>query len=230
MSQLETYRHEVKYFISQAGLKILSGIFADVLEPDSHGNEYNEYWIRSLYFDSMDNVDYFDKMSGTLKRKKIRMRIYDLHQKKIKLEIKNKFSDYILKEISFLDRSDASEIINGNIDVLLKANQSVLNRIYYFMQRNYYRPVVLVEYEREAYVSSLESIRITIDKNIRSNSTNLDLFDPNVSMNPVFDHDTVVLEVKFNRFLPHWIKEILKNISGERYAISKYCLSRHLFY
>jgi hypothetical protein len=226
----KTYRHELKYFINHNDLKILSEILGNTLQLDPHSGENRDYWIRSLYFDTIDNLDFYDKMSGTLKRKKIRLRIYDVNQQQVKLEIKNKVSDYIHKDIALISREDALELIRGNREVLLEHRHPVLQRVYYFMQRNFYRPCTMVEYEREAYISSLQDIRLTFDKNIRSEGTQFDLFGTHVPVTPVFDESTVVLEVKFNRFLPDWIKGILKNFKSERYAISKYCMGRNLFY
>ena len=228
--QYKTYRHELKYFINHTDFVVMAQIFSHTLQPDSHADINREYWIRSLYFDTVDNHDFYNKMCGTYQRKKIRLRIYDVNQEKVKLEIKNKVSDYINKDIFLVHREDALELINGNLEVLLKYLDPVCHRVYYFMQKNMYRPCTMVEYEREAYISSVEDVRLTFDKNIRYHGTNFDLFSTDIPMNPVFNENTVVLEVKFNRFLPDWIKGILRNFSSERYAISKYCLSRNLFY
>lgn len=220
----------MKYFISSADLMVMAKILAKTLLPDPHGGKNREYWIRSLYFDTIDNLDFYNKLSGTYRRKKIRLRIYDIHQKKIKLEIKNKMGDHVCKDIFLLGRDETEDLINGHTEVLLNHPDPTCRRVYYYMQKNFYRPCALVEYEREAYISAVEAVRLTFDKNIRSNGTNFDIFNPNIPMNPVFDNHAVVLEVKFNRFLPEWIKDILKTFHHERYAISKYCLSRSLFY
>ena len=46
-------RHELKYFISQGQYQILSRLLGQVLWPDEHADEQNEYHIRSLYFDTI---------------------------------------------------------------------------------------------------------------------------------------------------------------------------------
>ena len=33
--------------------------------------------VRSLYFDSLEDSDYYDKLDGVMNRKKIRLRIYE---------------------------------------------------------------------------------------------------------------------------------------------------------
>ena len=44
-------RHELKYFINEMQYYVLSGILDRTLQRDPNGDEYNEYHIRSLYFD-----------------------------------------------------------------------------------------------------------------------------------------------------------------------------------
>ena len=62
-------RHELKYFINERQYFVLSGILDSVLSRDPNGDEYNEYHIRSLYFDTMFNNALYDKViyiEGTL--------------------------------------------------------------------------------------------------------------------------------------------------------------------
>ena len=54
--------------------------------------------IRSLYFDSLDDDDYYSKLNGEYVRKKIRLRTYDVSSNKVKLEIKQKIDIHQLKE------------------------------------------------------------------------------------------------------------------------------------
>jgi hypothetical protein len=196
---------------------------------DPYGGENNEYWIRSLYFDTLDNDDFYDKEIGVMRRKKIRLRIYDVNQQWVKIEIKNKSDQYMMKETASLSREEATALINGDKEILLKHDNEVLNNVYYFMCRDLYRPVIIVDYEREAYVAPIENIRITFDKNIRASSVEFDLFNPGLNMQPVFDDPTMVVEVKYNHFLPTWLKDILSSFHSERYAISKYCLGRFIY-
>lgn len=226
---LKVYRHELKYFISFSNQKILAGVLENTLERDPNGDENNEYWIRSLYFDTVENDDYYDKEIGVMERKKIRLRIYDVNQPRVKIEIKNKYDQYMLKETASLDRDDTLALINGDRDVLLKHNNPILNKVYYFMSRDLYRPAIVVDYDREAYVGPIEDIRVTFDKNIRAGSVDFNLFDPGLNLQPVFEEPTMVVEVKYNHFLPTWIKDILGSCQSERYAISKYCLGRYLY-
>jgi hypothetical protein len=54
-----------------------------------------------------------------------------------------------------------------------------------------------------------------------------DIFDPKVPVMPMFDSGLMVLEVKFYKFLPEFIKRVLNNINAaDRCAISKYVICR----
>jgi len=225
----DRYRHELKYYIgivSFADYQVLSRALTETMQVDPHCNAQKEYWIRSLYFDTPENDDYYEKVSGLFRRKKIRLRIYDVDQPDAKIEIKNRVRDFVFKESGALPREDALELINGNKEVLLKSDNPTMNNVYYYMSRDLYRPAVLVDYEREAYVLPPEDIRITFDKNIRGSGVDFDLFSHAVHMTPVFDEETMVMEVKFKEFLPGWIRSILNIYMGEPHPISKYCFSR----
>ena len=48
-------RHELKYFITPAEMNVLRGVLTPVMQLDPNGNENNEYHIRSLYFDTIND-------------------------------------------------------------------------------------------------------------------------------------------------------------------------------
>jgi len=224
---LRVYRHELKYFIGFEDYHVLRAILAGTLNPDSHGGENREYWIRSLYFDSSQDDDYLEKMIGVSERKKIRLRLYDVDAQKVKLEIKNKYELYMLKETATLTRAEAASLIAGSREVLLADPNATRGRVYYFMSRDFYRPVVVIDYEREAYICDVQNIRLTFDKNIRAGTGDFNIFDPDLPTAPVFQRDAMVLEVKFNRFLPDGIQRALYRLNAaQRSAISKYLICR----
>ena len=90
-------RHELKYFINERQYFVLSGILDSVLSRDPNGDEYNEYHIRSLYFDTAFNTALYDKLNGVQNRDKYRIRIYNFSDRVIKLECKTKVGTLISK-------------------------------------------------------------------------------------------------------------------------------------
>ena len=218
-------RKEIKYFINYFDYMVLKEILENNMVKDEKATN-NKGFIRSLYFDTLSNKAFEEKQAGVLKRKKYRLRIYDFNSDKVKLEIKNKINEQILKETAFISKKDAIEVQNENYEVLLKYKDPVLNKIYCEFKREIYKPVVIVEYTREAFNFPLNNIRITFDKDIKVGSNNLDIFDKDILMTPSLKRGTLVLEVKYNKFLPLWVKQIIQIPRFERSAISKYCIGR----
>ena len=90
-------RHELKFFINEMQYQVLSRQLDRVLWRDPNGDVNNEYHIRSLYFDTIFNDAYFDKMDGDQNRDKYRIRIYNMRDTNIKLECKTKVGSLISK-------------------------------------------------------------------------------------------------------------------------------------
>jgi hypothetical protein len=227
----DRFRHELKYFIgviSEWEYMDLADELSRTMRRDPNCRGGKDYWIRSLYFDTPEKDDYFEKLAGISRRKKIRLRIYDTEQQTAKIEIKNKCDQYIYKESTTISREDAEALINGNTEVLHKPHleDPTLNNAYYHMLRDFYRPAVMVDYEREAYIGPSEDMRITFDKNIRGSGTEFDLYSSALHLAPAFNDPYTVIEVKYQYFLPEFIKRLLNRRVSERFAISKYYYSR----
>lgn len=226
MQNLVVDRYEVKYMISHQQYHLLSSLLRAVLDVDEHAIENNTYFIRSLYFDSPDNTDFFAKSDGLYERKKIRLRLYDLGQEYIKIEVKNKYGSTMRKETTFITKDDSFRLIAGDYDCLLQYDQAHLGNIYKALKTTYSLPKVIIDYDREAYVCKAQNIRINFDKNIRACSTQLDLFDHDLAMIPLSESDTMVLEVKYNGYLPDFIRSILSTSLMNKTSYSKYCIAR----
>lgn len=218
-------RKELKYYINYTDYKVLYEILDNLLTQDENAIRTKGF-IRSLYFDTLDNKDFEEKQAGILNRKKYRLRIYDLDTERVKFEIKNKFNNQILKETAFISREDAIEVQNGNYEVLLKYNNPVLNKVYCDFKREPYRPVSVIEYIREAFMFSFNDVRITFDKNLKATAEDLDIFSKDHLMKPLFKKGMLVMEIKYNNFLPLWVRKIIQIPRFEKSAISKYCIGR----
>ena len=225
-NQISLFRNELKYYISYIDYFKIKEILSNFLKTDPNVTTNSGYWIRSLYFDTPDNKEYLEKIVGVEHRKKIRLRLYDTEDQKIKLEIKNKYKNYLKKETTYICRDEVKRLVNGDKSFLLNSNNNILNRAYYFMSEKYYIPVVIVDYIRDAFIENFNNIRITFDRNITACVTDFDIFKTNLHVFPVFDNTTIVMEVKYNLFLPTWLKMVLSCIGTVNSAISKYCYSR----
>lgn len=221
-------RHELKFYISPLQMDTLRRAFQAVLKVDEHTDENNEYHIRSLYFDSIFDSALVEKIAGVANRNKYRIRIYNLSDSFIRLERKSKYDSYISKRSHVISRDLTEQLMAGDPAGLDNANSPLLQEMFREMRLNLLKPVVIVDYVREAYKHPAEDVRITFDKQLRSGLNSVDLFNPHVPTIPVFKKEEIILEVKFNRILPPYISKILSLAAGwsTRSAISKYTLCR----
>ena len=215
-------RHELKYHITPAELSVLRSVLTPVMQLDPNGNENNEYHIRSLYFDTINDDALEEKIAGVGNRKKYRIRIYNFKDKVIKLECKSKYGDLISKQSVTIPRELADQLIAGDPEGLQRMRHPLLHDVYREMKLNLLRPAVIVDYTREAYIHPAEEVRITFDKTLRTGLFSHDMFNKDIPTYPVFEDPVEILEVKFDEFLPTYIQSILSGITAQRSAISKY--------
>ena len=221
-------RHELKFFINEGQHYLLSRALDRTLDRDPNGDENNEYAIRSLYFDTVFNTALYEKFDGVPNRNKYRIRIYNFSDRVIKMECKTKLDSLISKRSISIPRDLCEQLIAGDPTGLENTRSGLLNDVYREMTVNLLRPCVIVDYIREAYLHPAEEVRITFDKQLRTGMRSHDLFNPHLPTVPPFDHQLMILEVKYNQVLPPYIRDLLNTdcpnaISS---AISKYTWCR----
>jgi len=220
-------RYELKYYLNQVQSDSALLQLSELMEMDSYCVNRQGYRVRSLYFDSIDDECLFQKQSGNLLRKKIRLRTYgDDASNIVKFEIKRKHGQIVKKDSVTISKEDAKEVCLGNYAILLDKNNPVLNEIYTTFVTKLYKPKVIVEYMRVAFVSPVSNIRVTFDQDLHSNINHLDLFSPVKDMMPVVIEGKQILEIKYNEYFPNHLKKLLSVFASERMAISKYTLAR----
>ena len=219
-------RHELKYLITHAELSVLRGVLKPITQFDPNGDENNEYIIRSLYFDTINDDALMEKIAGVGNRKKYRIRIYNFSDRVIKLECKSKYGDLISKQSVSIPRDLAEQLIAGDPEGLQRMRHPLLHDVYREMRTRLLRPAVIVDYVREAYLYPAQQVRITFDKQLRTGLYSTDLFNPNLPTYPVFDDPVEVLEVKYDEFLPAHLQTVLSGITAQRSAVSKYTWCR----
>lgn len=222
MEILKTFRHEQKYVISYEEMLNLRSKFNELLDID---RDFNGYMIRSLYFDSVEDNDYYDKLGGEINRKKIRLRIYEPNSQKVKLELKSKYDIHQVKESLIISRIDAERLIKEDYSVLLNYESEVAKKIYVMLMKGLYKPKVIIEYKRIAYTTGTTT-RITFDFDIKSSTNIEEFFENNINYNYLIDKKDVVMEVKFDRFLEPYISNVLANYQSRFQSVSKYVMGR----
>lgn len=221
----EVLRQEKKYLLTYEQFRSLDGTLSKLLHEDENGKREG-YMVRSLYFDTMQERDYYEKEDGLEIRRKIRLRIYDPAADFALLEMKQKQGENQKKRSLKVTREDAQELTKGRLGCLLKYEDEFAEECYGLMNLLQYRPKSIVEYRRKAYIAKENKTRITFDHEMKATESNLDIFSRDLLQYPVLDPYLVILEVKYNGFLLSYLKQLLSLEGKSPTSVSKYSLSR----
>lgn len=228
--ELYSLRKEIKYVVPLGKALAIREQMDRLLQRDSHCAD-GPYTVKSLYFDSVNHIDFAEKLAGVLVRKKVRLRIYDGDVSLCKLEIKQKTDDRQQKLSLLVSEADARELARGNSKVLKNYFDSseTGRKAYGIMVQGQYRPVVQIVYDRLAYRYPMYDTRITLDMNVRSSESNMDLFSPDICYTPVM-WENAVLEVKYSGKLMGFLSAMFARFDLTQGAYSKYCAGRQIYY
>lgn len=231
----QKYRHEYKYICSLSQRIILKLRVQGLLHVDPHASDKGYYRIRSLYFDTPDDMCYYDNENGVENRCKYRIRIYNGSKERIVLEKKVKQDQMGYKLSCRLTEEECRTLMQGRYPVeeeatiqseLPEEKGSVKKRMLREMKLQLMTPKVIVEYVRYPFVESGTNVRVTFDENICS-SNELDKFlDDNISLRPVNQTGQGILEIKWDGILPDFIRKNLQLHSLTRSGYSKYYYCR----
>lgn len=185
------------------------------------------YHIRSLYFDDLYDSAIKDKLSGVQFRQKYRVRIYNKQDSVIKLERKEKYRDNIAKQSFKLTKEQFYKIIgNEDIEFLLHEGNNMTEQMYWNIRTKGLAPAVIVDYLRQVFVCDEGNVRITFDMNLEAGIDTSDVFDPEVSIVRAFPPNALILEVKYDDYIPKHIFNALQIQSHKKEALSKYVICR----
>ena len=224
---LSVSRREVKYLISLEDRLFLIDALDKLLTPDAYGG-YDGYVVRSVYFDSIANDDYIDKKNKAPEKKRIRMRVYNPDDKKVKFELKRKSYGRELKESLMITRDDAKALLNREYGVLLRYDTPAAIYAYDLMSTRIYRPVSLIEYDRRAYTHRCFNTRVTMDQHLRYCDFCYDLFSHNLNFKSAMNDSDTILEIKYDRFLFRQIQDLLRQCDLTGKPPGKFGTSRSL--
>jgi len=223
------FRYENKYVINIAEIELIRNRVVGICDFDKYALEDGEYNIRSLYFDNYGSKAFYDNEIGIEPREKFRIRIYNCNSDVVVLERKIKIGGKISKDRAVIDRELVDAILADEVsNMKIDEGNVLLNRFFLKYQTEYLRPRVIVDYMREAYVSELEDIRITFDKQISFSGDVQDFFNPDLFLEPIMPIGKELMEVKFTEMLPDYIHQSLNLGKLQQSTFSKYYLSEKM--
>lgn len=216
----KTRRLEHKYIISYADYFIIRDGIKALMHHDKHGEE-DSYPVISVYLDDIVFNGASDKAFGNETHKKYRIRYY--HDESVKkLELKYKQADVSTKYSCTINEETYRAIITNNLDVLeTKFDEPLIRRYTLDTLQHNLEPKIYIKYKREAYKDFLDNIRITFDHSLYVERFLGDI--ANLDLKLLKDTD-LIMEIKYEKYIPYPIKQLIKKINVNQIAYSKYFL------
>lgn len=218
------YRHEWKHEISYGDMLVLRQRLSTVMKRDKHAID-GKYLIRSLYFDNASDKALREKVDGVNIREKFRIRYYNNNTSLIHLEKKSKVNGLCLKDSVALSFEQAQAIANGDYGWMIDSGVPLIQELYSKMISQGLRPKTIVDYLREPFVFAPGNVRVTLDYNIRTGMNCTDFLNSNCVTVPAGDAP-IILEVKWDEYLPDIIRDAVQLPNCRVGAFSKYAVCR----
>lgn len=221
---MEQFRHEWKHEINALDAALIRQRMRAVMKPDPHARD-GKYIIRSLYFDNLQDKALREKIDGTDRREKFRIRCYNGDLSVIHLEKKKKQNNLTSKESAPLTREETCAVIRGDLSFIKESPYELVRELSCKMQCAGLKPKTIVDYTREPFVYAPGNVRVTLDYNIRTGLDCVDFLNPDCVTIPAGD-PVIILEVKWDAFLPDIIRDALQLTNRRAGAYSKYAACR----
>lgn len=218
------FRHECKHQINLSEIIQLKSRLGAIMEHDKNSGEDGTYQIKSLYFDNYMDKALREKIDGVNNREKFRIRYYGDDTSFINLEKKSKINGLCSKEKVRITKEQCQKIMDGKIDFLLKSENNLLRELYAKMHYQLLRPKSIVAYTRECFVHPSGNVRVTLDSDIGGSYNINGFLNPGQSF--LKPGNTVILEVKWDEYLPQMIRDAVQIKARKTSAFSKYAAVR----
>ena len=216
------YRNELKFLISRTDAELLKLRLKGIMHPDPHAGPTGKYTIRSLYFDDFAGTAFYEKLDGIAERTKYRIRFYNYDASVLKLERKEKIGCLTRKTAQTISKADARALEFALTSPCPDHPQGLTEELRMGILTRGLRPKVLVDYDRTPFICHDGNTRITLDENLRTRPYIAHLFASPRAMTPVLEPHQVILEVKFDDYLPGYLSDALADIPKAPMAISKF--------
>ncbi|MEX0928732.1 MAG: polyphosphate polymerase domain-containing protein, partial [Balneolales bacterium] len=217
--KLQRQRFEYKYIIHENTARSVRDFLSSYLDLDEFGSAQpgNSYSVHSLYLDSPDLILYKTTINGDKNRYKLRIRFYECEpDSPVFFEIKRRLNNIIIKKRAGLRREAVRWILAGHLpgpEDYIQASPEQRHNISHFsmlLNRLGAVPQVHVSYSREAWINGSNSVRVTMDRHVRSEPQKEFRLQAGM-MDPVdVFRNNEVLELKFTDRFPIWFRDLIQ--------------------
>ena len=218
------YRHEWKHLITLSDFITLRQRLPALMQIDPHAVN-GSYEIRSLYFDNISDQALREKQDGISRREKFRLRCYNRDPSLIHLEKKSKLGGLGTKESVLITKEETQAILAGDYVWMNHSPDPLIRELYYKITTKQLRPKTIVDYTREPYIFPAGNVRVTLDYDIRTGLSGIDFLNPDCISIPV-RNAPIILEVKWDAYLPDLIRDAVSLGNQRPCAYSKYASCR----
>lgn len=197
------------------------------MRPDLHTGADGRYLIRSIYFDNYKDKALQEKTEGVARREKFRIRYYNDDFSFIVLEKKRKDNNLCLKFDAEITEEECRQLLEGSLNWMRGHPSELVRELYVKMHTQMLRPRVLVSYVREPYIYRAGNVRVTFDSQVRTTLYHRRFLEEKVIDISAFDESRdMILEVKYDAFLPEVVRGMLQTGVMRQEAFSKYAACR----
>jgi hypothetical protein len=225
-------RFEIKYIINKQTSEKIQKEIKNFMTYDGYIDKKikkKKYYVRSIYFDNNQYVNFNEKVDGLKIRHKYRIRTYSQNfLKKINLFLEQKGRNnertYKVRLKINIDDLDIFFKKNKIFDLKKKyKNFYLIEKFIFDSYRKNLSPNVIIDYDRGPYINNTGIyFRLTFDSNLRACISDV-LFRKNYNWKRCID-GYEILEVKFDRTIPAWFQKIIQSFELKRVSVSKYVL------
>lgn len=120
-------------------------------------------------------------------------------------------------------------IVSGNIlAIAYDTKKALIKELAKDIMMFGYKPKLIVDYERIAYVEEITNIRVTFDLKISASYEIEHFLDGDYIKYYYHDSGMNLLEVKFDDILPSYIRKTIESFGFKQSSFSKYYLGRKI--
>ena len=226
MEKQPRYRHELKYSIGYADFLALRSRLSLVMKSDPHTDDSGRYAIHSIYFDNCDDKALREKVNGISRREKFRIRYYNDDTHSLTLEKKIKHHGLCMKCAEHISYDDCRRMLSGDLSGI-EGSGALLKELLSKMQTQLLRPRTVVRYSRVPFIYTPGNVRVTFDCALCTGlSADAFLDDAALALCSSPQQGGIILEVKYDEFLPDVIRTAVQPYCSRLQAFSKYAQCR----
>ena len=115
--------------------------------------------------------------------------------------------------------------MNGDIGFMMDSPHSLIRELYCKMRYQCLRPKTIVDYTRQPFIYRPGNVRVTFDYDLHTGLSCTDFLNPDCVTIPAGDAP-ILMEVKWDEFLPEIIRAAVQMPGRRVTAFSKYAQCR----